>query len=211
VPLRWGDVIDLIEFRLALRAFVPAACPPWPSECVSLCSLNRGWPLWSRQAHQIPLAKPVIKIGRASDNDVVLDHPQVSRHHAQVTQAVGRSPSLTRARQRSDVQRLARPQRLLAEGDVITIGGTTWRCSSVLASAPAGRSQAAPAAAPAKGAPLQVHPRERDASVAGSSTSKAWRPSPLAARPITASSWITAGEPSPALIERWARATASAT
>ena len=34
----------------------------------------------------LPLGAPVIRIGRASDNDVVLNHPQVSTHHARLEQ-----------------------------------------------------------------------------------------------------------------------------
>ncbi len=32
----------------------------------------------------VPLVKPVVTIGRALDNDVVIDDPRVSRHHAQL-------------------------------------------------------------------------------------------------------------------------------
>jgi pSer/pThr/pTyr-binding forkhead associated (FHA) protein len=32
----------------------------------------------------IPLDKPIIKIGRAHDNTVVLDDPRVSRHHVEI-------------------------------------------------------------------------------------------------------------------------------
>jgi pSer/pThr/pTyr-binding forkhead associated (FHA) protein len=32
----------------------------------------------------VPLVKPVVTIGRALDNDIVIDDPRVSRHHAQL-------------------------------------------------------------------------------------------------------------------------------
>jgi len=32
----------------------------------------------------VPLVKPVVTIGRALDNDIVLDDPRISRHHAQL-------------------------------------------------------------------------------------------------------------------------------
>jgi pSer/pThr/pTyr-binding forkhead associated (FHA) protein len=32
----------------------------------------------------VPLARPVVTIGRALDNDIVIDDPRVSRHHAQL-------------------------------------------------------------------------------------------------------------------------------
>ncbi|MBV9256937.1 MAG: ATP-binding cassette domain-containing protein, partial [Ktedonobacteraceae bacterium] len=38
------------------------------------------------EVHPIPLGAPVITIGRASDNTVVLNHPQVSGHHARLEQ-----------------------------------------------------------------------------------------------------------------------------
>src|SRR6266566_2423903 len=41
------------------------------------------------EIHPIPLGSPVITIGRASDNMVVLDHPQVSGYHARLEQVRG--------------------------------------------------------------------------------------------------------------------------
>jgi hypothetical protein len=38
----------------------------------------------------VPLTKPVVTIGRALDNDVVIDDPRVSRHHAQLRLRQGR-------------------------------------------------------------------------------------------------------------------------
>jgi pSer/pThr/pTyr-binding forkhead associated (FHA) protein len=38
----------------------------------------------------IPLSQPVVNIGRRRDNDVILDHPGVSRHHAQLRLRFGR-------------------------------------------------------------------------------------------------------------------------
>ena len=38
------------------------------------------------EIHPIPLGAPVITIGRAPDNNVVLNHPQVSGHHARLEQ-----------------------------------------------------------------------------------------------------------------------------
>ncbi len=38
----------------------------------------------------VPLVKPVVTLGRALDNDVVLDDPRVSRHHAQLRVRQGR-------------------------------------------------------------------------------------------------------------------------
>lgn len=41
-------------------------------------------------SHNIPLSEPIINIGRQRDNDVILDHPGVSRYHAQLRLRFGR-------------------------------------------------------------------------------------------------------------------------
>ncbi|HZO76002.1 MAG TPA: FHA domain-containing protein [Ktedonobacteraceae bacterium] len=41
------------------------------------------------EIHPIPLGAPVITLGRMSDNTVVLNHPQVSAHHARLEQIPG--------------------------------------------------------------------------------------------------------------------------
>ncbi|MCX7856169.1 MAG: FHA domain-containing protein [Anaerolineae bacterium] len=39
---------------------------------------------------QVPLTAPTINIGRALDNDIIIEHPHVSRHHAQLRRRYGR-------------------------------------------------------------------------------------------------------------------------
>ena len=39
---------------------------------------------------QVPILKPALTVGRAPDNDLVLDHPTVSRHHARLTLEQGK-------------------------------------------------------------------------------------------------------------------------
>ncbi len=39
---------------------------------------------------QVPLDGPVLHIGRALDNDIILEDPRVSRHHAQIRRRFGR-------------------------------------------------------------------------------------------------------------------------
>ena len=34
---------------------------------------------------ELPLYKPTVKLGRGRDNDVILDDPKVSSHHAQLS------------------------------------------------------------------------------------------------------------------------------
>ncbi len=38
----------------------------------------------------LPLTKPIVTLGRSFDNDIVIDDPRVSRHHAQLRQRAGR-------------------------------------------------------------------------------------------------------------------------
>ncbi len=38
----------------------------------------------------VPLSAPTVNIGRALDNDVIIEHPHVSRHHAQLRRRYGR-------------------------------------------------------------------------------------------------------------------------
>jgi hypothetical protein len=77
-------------------------------------------------AVQFDLGGPLITVGRASDNDVIVDDPMVSRHHCQLKLQHGaygfvdlgsRNGSLVNGQQ---VQEVA-----LGPGDVIQIGNTT--------------------------------------------------------------------------------------
>jgi len=38
----------------------------------------------------VPLTAPTVNIGRALDNDIIIEHPHVSRHHAQLRRRYGR-------------------------------------------------------------------------------------------------------------------------
>ena len=58
-----------------------------PAAQTTIESLNAALIVDGRQ--QIPLDKPVVNIGRHRDNDIILDNPKVSRHHAQVRQRSG--------------------------------------------------------------------------------------------------------------------------
>ena len=74
---------------------------------------------------QFDLGGPVIGIGRASDNDVILDDPMVSRHHCQLKLQHG-AYSFTDlgSRNGSLVNGQAVTQIALGPGDVIRIGDT---------------------------------------------------------------------------------------
>lgn len=67
--------------------------------------------------------KPAVRIGRASDNDLVVQHPQVSRYHA-VLERTGRDFRLTDLGSTNGTmvngKRITRPQ-MLREGDAVQI------------------------------------------------------------------------------------------
>ena len=66
VPLRLGDVIELIEFRLALRAFAPGGLPAVAERVRIAVQPQPGLAaMVAGKLTKFPLAKPVIKIGRA--------------------------------------------------------------------------------------------------------------------------------------------------
>ncbi len=125
VPIRFGDVMDLVEFRISLRPSAPGG-PPAIADRVRLSvQPTPGIAAFvAGKLAKFPLTQPVSKLGRASDNDIVLDHPQVSRHHAEVIQQGGMFAVVDQDSANGltfNGQRV--PQRQLADGDVITIGG----------------------------------------------------------------------------------------
>lgn len=79
----------------------------------------------SGQAVQFDLGGPVISIGRATDNDVILDDPEVSRHHCQLKLQHGAySFADLGSRNGSQVNGQAVNEIALGPGDVIRIGST---------------------------------------------------------------------------------------
>ena len=55
--------------------------PPYPA---ALTIVGSPWHSVLEHDHRVILARPVVQIGRMTGNDLVLDDPQVSRHHAVV-------------------------------------------------------------------------------------------------------------------------------
>jgi pSer/pThr/pTyr-binding forkhead associated (FHA) protein len=79
------------------------------------------------QPRFFPLSKPVVRIGRATDNDIVLDDPRVSRLHAEVKRN-GHRFEVDDARSRNGTYVngmgvLAGQGRVLASGDRLSVGG----------------------------------------------------------------------------------------
>lgn len=125
VSLKPGDVFKIAEFSFRLRPPEAGALPP-VSERVKLSATPRpGLAAFVEgKLFKFPFDKPMLTLGRSSDNDIVLPSNLVSRQHARIQQegnqyiiidAGGRN-GLTIGEQRV-------PQHALADGDVIYIGG----------------------------------------------------------------------------------------
>lgn len=73
--------------------------------------------------HHIPLDKPILTIGRRADNDIVLDSPTISRHHAQLRWRYGRFVlyDLSQRNGRTCVNNQPVTESVLQAGDVITL------------------------------------------------------------------------------------------
>jgi hypothetical protein len=98
---------------------------------------------WSLQAEgrSLPLGEPVVRLGRALSNDVILEDPRVSRRHAELRWRSG-SYYLSDLGSRSGTihngQPLAHGQEVpVADGDVISLAGVT-----LMVRAEAGQSSA---------------------------------------------------------------------
>src|SRR5262245_19562284 len=75
------------------------------------------------EKNTLPLTDKGLRIGRALDNDIVLNHAIVSRHHAQV-ELRGRDAWVTDLNSRNGVfvNRLRVKEEQLGDGDVIQVG-----------------------------------------------------------------------------------------
>jgi hypothetical protein len=117
------------EVRVQPEAVPPGAgattaLPPTPG--AGIVVLNAALQLGERW---VPVARLPFAIGRALDNDLVLDHPSVSRYHAQLRQEAGRIVLVDLQSTNGSFvngQRVAgRTQ--LAEGDRLLIGRVALR------------------------------------------------------------------------------------
>lgn len=90
VLLRPGDELQLDEFHLRVRAVTPQA--PAPSAVASRVRFqSTPQPTLivnvQGQLRRVLLTKPIMEIGRAPENDIVIPSPQVSSHHARLQQS----------------------------------------------------------------------------------------------------------------------------
>ncbi len=127
-PLRPGDAVRIDEFTFQIQS--PQAkdhVPPRLGDKVQISSDPApGLAVYvSGRVEKYPLDKGVVTVGRGSDNDVQLNDPLVSGHHARLERLgntyrivdLGSTNGLT-----YQGQRVA--QHVLADGDVLYIGQT---------------------------------------------------------------------------------------
>lgn len=72
----------------------------------------------------VSLGMPIVRIGRAEDNDVVISHPTVSRHHAQLRWHQGRYylQNLSRSQPVGVNRQAAQENTALKAGDMLHLG-----------------------------------------------------------------------------------------
>jgi ABC-type multidrug transport system ATPase subunit len=118
---------------------------------------NMPWPVWASappplpgRPAQAPPAAQVVRIGRAADNDVVLDHPSVSANHARViiqdgrliVEDLGSTNGVAVGRAQNRVSRAA-----ISAGDMIYFGAVPVPASRILNESPQSNSSSSAAIA----------------------------------------------------------------
>ncbi len=74
----------------------------------------------------VPIEKPILNIGRQQDNDIILNQPSVSRHHAQIRLRFGRYMLFDLGSTRgTTVNGTPVREAILQSGDVINLAGIT--------------------------------------------------------------------------------------
>ena len=152
-PMGQLDRLEALAQRLVegtfSRVFQPQAdVPPTDTkELLSLATANQQAQFWSVYLDDrcLPLGEPVLNLGRALDNDIILSDPTVSRYHAQLRWRGGRyylyppDPTLKNVTQHETSRPGHMPHTLindqwatdlpqaLADGDVIKLGQMTLK------------------------------------------------------------------------------------
>ncbi len=126
VILRPGDVLQLDEFHLSVRPVTSQSpAPATVAQRVRLQPTPQPTLIVTVQGHSQKhnLTKPIVEIGRAPENDIVIASPQVSSHHARLQQA-GDTFVIQDLQSRNGIsyngQRVA--QQTLRDGELVSIG-----------------------------------------------------------------------------------------
>ncbi|HTI13584.1 MAG TPA: FHA domain-containing protein, partial [Dictyobacter sp.] len=106
------------------------------------------------------ITKPVTRLGRGPENDIIISDPSVSRHHAQITwNGQAWSIQLLAEQNNLAVNQLPTHQSLLHDGDTIGLGqGVTFVFSIVMPQAPGYPSPVSPLSPPASPNPYPERP-----------------------------------------------------
>jgi len=126
VPFRVGDYIHIADYAFAVR--VATADAPAPPPLAEKVRLSPGGPAGlvihiPGQQTRHPIEAPIVTLGRAKDNDIVIPSPTVSGHHARIERTDGVIRIIDLGSSNGLLfrgQRVA--QKVLAHGDVLYIG-----------------------------------------------------------------------------------------
>ena len=125
-PLTRQNAVFCANCGHSLEQF-PGSAPPSATRALSGPHLDIRWP--GGQPYSVPLTAGRITLGRRRDNDVVVDYPTVSGHHA-LLQREGSDYRITDAGSSNGLQinGIAAQSALLKNGDVVRIpdGAGNW-------------------------------------------------------------------------------------
>jgi pSer/pThr/pTyr-binding forkhead associated (FHA) protein len=115
--------VGALEHTQRFQAVAPVAPPP-PTETAPVAATGRYALVSQADRVRYPLARPVVMLGRALDNDVVLEDTRVSRYHAELRTRTGRF-HLRDLRSTNGTFLNGRPvvEAPLRAGDIISLGG----------------------------------------------------------------------------------------
>lgn len=156
VFLRPGDVLQVDEFQLSVRPVTPQApAPPAIAPRVRIQAAPQPTLVVTVQgrSQKVLLTKPVVGIGRAPENDVVIPSAQVSSQHARLQQS-GDTFIIQDLQSRNGIlyngQRVT--QQVLHDGETVFLGQEVMLQVRLH---PGFMPQAAPAAIPGVAAPVR--------------------------------------------------------
>lgn len=88
-PININDRINMGEFLLWVETGTATAAPAAARMQISAQAQPGLLVTVEGRPYRFPLTKQVVTIGRAPDNDILIDHPMISRKHAEIRQEPG--------------------------------------------------------------------------------------------------------------------------
>jgi len=152
--LNAGDTIEIAGVRLAWRSGELSPIAPVETTGVARYALIVTTPGWTRE---LPLQGPAVNLGRAEENEIIINNKGISRRHARLEQKEG-GYEIVDLGSTFGLQYQGRPisRRMLADGDRIQIAEEVSLTFKVVGLAPG-----VPAAKPGLRSTVVV-PREQD-------------------------------------------------